>query len=403
MKTLDKFLRYVAVDTESVPDREEMPSSEKQKILSAMLVGELEKMGASNVRMDERGYVYALIPANKSQSKTRLGFIAHVDTACAVSGANIKPVITRNYNGGVIKMSENYKLDPVEYPSLLNHIGETVICTDGRTLLGADDKAGIAEIMQLAQLLLTDKSIVHGEIGIAFTPDEEVGRGADFFDVKGFGCDYAYTIDGGAVGEIEYENFNAASADIIIHGLSIHPGMSKNKMLNALLVAMELNSMLPPDQIPAYTQDYEGFFHLDEIRGTVDNAKMGYIIRDHDMKKFTQKKEFMRKVCEFLNEKYGAGTIEVMIKDTYFNMVEKIKPHMHLIENAEKAMTQAGVKPLVIPIRGGTDGARLSFEGLPCPNLCTGGYNYHGRYEYVTEESMDKIVEILLNIAKLYA
>jgi len=403
MKTLDKFLRYVAVDTESVPDQEAVPSSEKQKNLSAMLASELEKMGAQNVRMDERGYVYALIPANKSQSKTRLGFIGHVDTSCAVSGANIKTVITRNYDGGVIKMSENYKLDPAEYPTLLNHKGETVVCTDGSTLLGADDKAGVAEIMQLAQILLTDKSIVHGEIGIAFTPDEEVGRGADFFDIKGFGCDFAYTIDGGAVGEIEYENFNAASVDITIRGISIHPGLSKNKMLNALLVAMELNSMLPPDQIPAYTQDYEGFFHLDEIHGTVDNAKVGYIIRDHDMKKFTQKKEFMRKVCDYLNEKYGEGTVTLKMKDSYYNMVEKIKPHMHLIENAEKAMIQAGVKPLVIPIRGGTDGARLSFEGLPCPNLCMGGYNCHGRYEYVTEESMDKIVEILVNISKLYA
>lgn len=403
MKTIDKFLRYVSVDTESVQGSEQVPSSEKQKNLSVMLAAELKQMGAQNVTTDEHAYVYATVPANKSSSKTKLGFVAHVDTSPAVSGADVKPIVTRNYDGKPIRMSDKYTLDPAEYPSLNGHIGETLICTDGSTLLGADDKAGVAEIMSLAQILLTDKSIPHGEIRIAFTPDEEVGNGTKFFDIKGFGCDYAYTVDGGALGEIEYENFNAASADIMINGVSIHPGTAKNKMLNAILVAFELNSMLPPDQIPAYTDGYEGFFHLDEITGTVDFAKCGYIIRDHDMAKFIQKKEFLTKVCRYLNEKYGEGTVNLNIRDSYYNMKEKILPHMHLVENAVKAMRETGVEPKIIPIRGGTDGARLSYEGLPCPNLCTGGYNFHGRYEYITEQSMEKVVEILLNIVKLYA
>lgn len=403
MKTLDKFLRYVAVDTESVPGSDSVPSSEKQKNLSKMLAEELKKMGAKDVRTDDHAYVYAVIPANGSQSKTKLGFIAHVDTSPAVSGANVKPVITPGYDGKIIKMSEKYSLSPVEYPSLKEHIGEKIICTDGNTLLGADDKAGVAEIMSLAQKLLTDKSLKHGEIKIAFTPDEEVGNGTEYFDIKGFGCDYAYTVDGGALGEIEYENFNAASATVLINGVSIHPGTAKNKMRNALLLAMELNSMLPPDQIPAYTENYEGFYHLDELTGNVDFAKCAYIIRDHDKAKFGQKKDFLKKVCVYLNEKYGQGTFLPEIKDSYYNMKEKILPHMHLIENAEKAMKEAGVEPKIIPIRGGTDGARLSYEGLPCPNLCTGGYNFHGRYEYITEEAMERVVEILLNIVKLYA
>lgn len=401
MKVTDKFVRYVSIDTMSEQHCDVVPSTQKQFNLSKMLAKELSDMGAQDVCVDERCYVYATIPAT-AKGKKSLGLIAHVDTSPAVSDKDVKCVFTKSYDGKDIQMGNGYVLSPKQYPSLLKHIGETVICTDGTTLLGADDKAGVAEIMQLAQILLSDKSIKHGKIGIAFTPDEEVGRGADFFDIKKFGCDFAYTIDGGALGEIEYENFNAASALIDITGVSIHPGTAKNQMINSILIAQELQSMLPANQNPMYTEGYEGFFHLDKIEGICDATHCEYIIRDHDMQKFQAKKLLMVQICEFLNKKYGEGTVKLNLKDSYFNMKEKILPHMHLIENAEKAMTLSGVTPIIMPIRGGTDGARLSYEGLPCPNLCTGGYNFHGRYEYITCEALEKVVEILLNLVKLY-
>ncbi len=402
MKVTDKFLRYVKVDTQSQEGVAVVPSTQKQLNLSQMLAEELKAMGAANVLCDGRGYVYATIPANGS-SKHKLGFIAHVDTSPAVSGENVKPVLTKNYNGKDVKMGEGYVLSPKEYPSLLNHLGETVISTDGSTLLGADDKAGVAEIMQLAQTLLKDKSIKHGEIKIAFTPDEEVGNGAEYFDIPLFGADFAYTIDGGRVGEIEYENFNAASAKINFKGVSIHPGTAKGKMINAILLAQEFHSMLPVEQNPMYTEGYEGFYHLDGIEGGCDACQSRYIIRDHDKEKFLAKKAFIEKVAEFMGKKYGEGRVTLTLKDQYFNMKEKILPHMHLIDNAKKAMEKASVTPIVMPIRGGTDGARLSYMGLPCPNICTGGYNFHGRYEYITVEAMEKVVEIMLNIVSLYA
>ncbi|MEG1527952.1 MAG: peptidase T [Clostridia bacterium] len=402
MTVTEKFLRYVSVDTMSCPDCEEVPSTIKQRNLSQMLYNELVDLGATNCLIDQHNYVYATIPAT-TKTKSTLGFIAHVDTSPAVSDTDVCPVITDNYDGGDIKMGKGYVLSSKEYKSLLNHINETVICTNGQTLLGADDKAGVAEIMQLAQILLTDKSILHGEISIAFTPDEEVGRGADFFDVSRFGADFAYTIDGGELGEIEYENFNAASALVEVFGVSIHPGTAKNKMLNAILIAQELFSMLPKEQNPMYTEGYEGFFHLDNIVGNVDYTKCNYIIRDHNIDKFEDKKKLMKQICDFINVKYGKGTVKLTLKDSYFNMYEKILPHIHLIDNAKQAMILANVEPKVMPIRGGTDGARLSFMGLPCPNLCTGGYNFHGRYEYITSQSMEKVVQILLNVVELYS
>lgn len=402
MKVKDKFVRYVSVDTMSAPHCDFIPSTKKQFDLANLLAEELKKMGAQKVEVDENCYVYAVIPATV-KTKSKLGFIAHVDTSPAVSDTDVKCVITPNYDGNDIDMGNGYVLSPKQYPSLTKHLGETVICTDGTTLLGADDKAGVAEIMQLAQILLADKSIPHGEIGIAFTPDEEVGNGATKFDIAKFGCDFAYTIDGGSVGEIEYENFNAAYAVIEAYGISIHPGTAKNQMINSILVSQELHSLLPKEQNPMYTEGYEGFFHLDEIKGNCDYTRSEYIIRDHDKTKFLAKKKLMEDCCAFINRKYGEGTVKLTMKDQYYNMKEKILPHMHLIDNAEKAMEKAGVKPNIIPIRGGTDGARLSYDGLPCPNLCTGGYNFHGRYEYITVEAMEKVVEILLNIVELYS
>ncbi|MDD3831132.1 MAG: peptidase T [Clostridia bacterium] len=401
MNTFNKFLRYVAIDTCAQEDTDTVPSTDKQKDLSRLLAQELIDMGAHNVSTDQHGYVYATIPAN-CDSKSKLGFIAHVDTSPAVSGANVKPVITRNYDGNDINMGNGYTLSPIQYPSLLNHKGETVICTDGTTLLGADDKAGVAEIMQLAYILLTDNSIQHGTVQIAFTPDEEVGHGPMYFDIPRFNADFAYTIDGGRVGEIEFENFNAASARITITGVSIHPGTAKGKMINSLHVAHELHSMLPVEQDPAYTEKYEGFYHLTRMQGVCDNTIMSYIIRDHDRVKFEAKKQLLRDIVNFINIKYGPDTVQLQITEQYRNMREMIEPNMHLIDNAVKAMQQANVQPIIMPIRGGTDGAQLSFRGLPCPNLCTGGYNFHGRYEYITQEAMDKVVEILLNLVKLY-
>ena len=401
---LERFLRYIAVDTMSEPEKEQIPSTEKQRVLGAMLAQELKDMGASDVRMDDHAYVYAAIPATTDKKIPVLGLIAHMDTACACSGKDVKPRFVKNYDGGNIVMDPKTGLSmgPDQYPELKNYVGQDLITTDGSTLLGADDKAGVAEIMAMAQYLINHPEIPHGTIQIGFTPDEEVGRGADLFDVEGFGADVAYTVDGGALGELEYETFNAASAKVTVHGFSIHPGSAKGKMKNSILMAMEFQRMLPGFDTPAYTQGYEGFFHLTNITGEVEETVMDYIIRDHDMKKFEQKKEYIRKVAEFLNLKYGEGTIELVMKDSYYNMKEKLKDHMYLIDIAQEAMDELWIAPIIEPVRGGTDGARLSYMGLPCPNLCTGGHNFHGKFEYIPVQSMEKVTELLVEIVKKF-
>lgn len=407
---VDKFLKYVTIDTQSDEDSTTSPSTEKQKDLARLLMGELKEMGASDVRMDEEyGYVYATIPSTlKEEGKEVpvIGFIAHMDTSPAVSGKDVKPRIVENYDGKDIVLNQelNIILPVEENPELLEYEGKKLIVTDGTTLLGADDKAGVAEIMTMAQTLLAHPEKEHGTIRIAFTPDEEVGRGVDHFDVEGFQADYAYTVDGGALGELEYESFNAAGARLHVNGYSVHPGSAKNKMLNAILLAQEFQSLLPVFETPAATEGYEGFYHADRMTGTVESAQADYIIRDHSRELFEKKKAYFREAADFLNKKYGKEIFTVEMQDSYYNMKEKIYPeNAHLIDTAVKAMEEAGVTPLIAPIRGGTDGSRLSFMGLPCPNLCTGGMNYHGRYEYVCIESMEKCVEIILNIISLYA
>ena len=400
-KLLQNFLRYVAIDTESVPEVEQFPSSKKQFDLLTLLRDELIALGIDTKMDEQNGYVYATIPANTSGTY-KLGFIAHVDTSSAVSGANVKPIITSNYNGKDIQLANGRVLSPSEFASLNAHVGKTIISSDGTTLLGADDKAGVAVIMRLAETLATNPQIPHGEIKIAFTPDEEVGRGTDFFDVKGFGADGAYTIDGGGLGELEYENFNAAGVKVVVNGKSVHPGSAKGLMVNAVLIAMELQSLLPAFDNPMYTEGYEGFFHPTDIVGDCEQATVHYIIRDHDRAKFEAKKVLFEQIVDFLNTKHGAGTVQVTIVDSYYNMKEKVAPHIHLVDNAKLAMERAGVTPHVCPIRGGTDGARLSYEGLPCPNLFTGGYNFHGRFEYIPLEDMHKAYEVALNLVDIY-
>ena len=407
---VDKFLKYVTIDTQSDEDSTTSPSTEKQKDLARLLVGELKEMGASDVRMDEEyGYVYATIPSTLKEGGKEvpvIGFIAHMDTSPAVSGKDVKPRIVENYDGKDIVLNQelNIILPVEENPELLEYEGKKLIVTDGTTLLGADDKAGVAEIMTMAQTLLAHPEKEHGTIRIAFTPDEEVGRGVDHFDVEGFQADYAYTVDGGALGELEYVSFNAAGARLHVNGYSVHPGSAKNKMLNAILLAQEFQSLLPVFETPAATEGYEGFYHADRMTGTVESAQVDYIIRDHARELFEKKKAYFRETADFLNKKYGKEIFTVEMQDSYYNMKEKIYPeNAHLIDTAVKAMEEAGVTPLIAPIRGGTDGSRLSFMGLPCPNLCTGGMNYHGRYEYVCIESMEKCVEIILNIISLYA
>lgn len=398
----DRFLEYIAMDTQSCEDVEEVPSTKKQWKLAERLTEELRQMGASDVHMGEHCYVYATIPANGEKNLPVLGFIAHMDTATAMSGKEVKARVIP-YHGGDIVLNEvqNIVMRAEQFPALAEEIGKDLIVTDGTTLLGADDKAGIAEIMTMAEYLLSNPEIKHGEIKIGFTPDEEVGRGVDFFDVEGFGADGAYTVDGGAVGELEYENFNAAGAKVKIHGTSIHPGSAKGQMKNALLIGMELEGMLPQEQKPAYTEGYEGFFHLDEMSGNVEEAVMAYIIRDHDRAKFEGKKKLFVRVVDFLNAKYGEGTVELSLKDSYYNMREKLADHMELVENAKAAMEKLGIVPLIRPIRGGTDGARLSYMGLPCPNLCTGGYNCHGKFEYISIQDMEKVVELLISLCQM--
>ena len=401
---LDRFLRYVAVDTQSNEESESQPSAEKELELLQMLRDELIAMGVE-ATLDEYGYVMATIPSNFEGDVPAVGFIAHVDTAPDASGAGVKPQIIKNYDGGAIALEgvPGLKLDPADFPELLAHKGETIITTDGTTLLGADDKAGVAEIMDAVQYIVEHPEFKHGTIKIGFTPDEEIGRGVVKFDVSRFGADYAYTMDGGEVGELEFENFNAASAVVHIQGRNVHPGYAKGKMLNAILIGQELTALLPVGQRPELTQDYEGFFHIIGFKGTVEEATLTWIIRDHDRAEFERKKVVMRECCDFINAKYGAGTVSPVIKDQYYNMREMVEPHYHVVEKAVKAMEMAGVKPHIQPIRGGTDGANLSFKGLPCPNIFAGGLNFHGKFEWIPLESMEKASAVILNLIRLYA
>lgn len=406
-KVIDRFLEYVKLDTQSEEGREAVPSTDKQHRLAGLLTEQLREMGAEEINYDEKHcYVYASIPASAGCEKAPvLGFIAHMDTSPAVTGADVRPELIDGYDGGdiILNKDKNVVMKTADFPELLSYKGKCLIVTDGTTLLGADDKAGIAEIMSMAEYLLAHPEVPHGKIRLGFTPDEEVGAGADYFDVELFGADYAYTVDGGRLGELEYENFNAAGASVAFHGRSVHPGAAKNKMRNAILLAQEFQSMLPVYQNPMYTEGYEGFYHLDTIRGNVEEATAEYIIRDHDRQSFEQKKQTFYKIAGFLNEKYGSDTVVIELKDSYYNMREVIEKHMHLIDNAKKAMEEMGITPIVIPIRGGTDGARLSFMGLPCPNLCTGGHNAHGRFEYACADDMEKIVGLLVRLAGKYS
>ena len=407
MKTYERFIKYTTFDTTSSSENEnQTPSTEKQKVFGQYLVEELKGIGIDNAYIDDKSFVYASIPATKGkENKPKIGFIAHLDTVEDASGENIKASIVKNNDGKdiVLNKEKNIIFSTEKFPSLNKYIGNDLIVTDGTTLLGADDKAGIAEIMTMAETIMNNPNIEHGEIKIAFTPDEEIGSGIEYFDVEKFDADFAYTVDGGELGEIEYENFNAASCKITVNGVNVHPGYSKNKMKNAILLAMEFNSMLPPEQKPQYTEKYEGFYHLGYIEGTEEKTKLEYIIRDHDIEKFNQKKEFVKDIINFLNKKYGDNTFVLELKDTYFNMKEKILPNMHLIDNAKKAFNECGVQEKIVPIRGGTDGARLSFRGLPCPNLSTGGENAHSRFEYVPVQSLEKMTEVLLKIINIYA
>ncbi|MBO7084182.1 MAG: peptidase T [Bacteroidales bacterium] len=402
-KLLDKFLRYVAVETTSDENSETQPSAMREVDLLRMLRDELRQMGIE-ADLDEFGYVMATIPSNVNKDNPAIGFIAHVDTAPDASGRDIHPQIIPNYDGEdiVLNQEKNIVLRTAEFPEMRQYKGQTMITTDGTTLLGADDKAGVAEIMYAAQFMIEHPEFKHGEIKIGFTPDEEIGRGVVKFDVKKFGARYAYTMDGGEIGELEYENFNAAGAKIHIQGSNIHPGYGKDKMVNSMLIAMELDAMLPVEQRPRFTQGYEGFFHLTGINGTVEETTMSYIIRDHDRAKFEEKKALMTSIAEFLNKKYG-NVVELELKHQYYNMRQEVEPHFFIVEKAIKAMEMAGVKPKVQPIRGGTDGANLSFMGLPCPNIFAGGHNFHGKLEYVPLESMEKASQVILNIITLFA
>ena len=403
MRAYEHLLDYVGYDTTSDENAPEnvCPSTEKQKKLGAHLAEEMKKNGFEDAHMDDYGYVYGTLPANCPDRLPTIGLISHMDTSPAAKGSEIRPRIIKNYDGGdiILNSGKNIVMRAEEFENLADYKGMDLIVTDGTTLLGADDKAGAAEIMTAAEQLAA-RNIPHGKIAVAFTPDEEIGRGTNHFDLEHFGAKYAYTVDGGRLGELEYENFNAAAAIVTVHGVNIHPGDAKNKMKSAVLCAIEFNSMLPPNEIPSCTEGYEGFHHLSHFEGDEEKAVLHYIIRDHDKNKFAAKKARFEKIAAYLNEKYGEGTFELDLKDSYYNMKEKIEPHMFLIENAKKAMREAGVEPVTVPIRGGTDGAMLSYKGLPCPNLCTGGHNFHGRFEYIPIQSMDKMVEVLINLVK---
>lgn len=403
-KLVDRFLRYVSIDTQSCEESETQPSAAKELKLLSLLRDELQAFGLKT-ELDEYGYVMATIPSNTEGNVPVVGFIAHVDTSPDASGSDVKPQIIPDYDGGDIPLKgvEGLFLKPSEFPELLAHKGETLITTDGTTLLGADDKAGIAEIMDAVQYLVEHPEFKHGEVKIGFTPDEEIGRGVVKFDVAKFGADYAYTMDGGEVGELEFENFNAAAANIHIQGRNVHPGYAKGKMLNAIRIGMEFNDLLPADQKPENTEGYEGFFHIISFKGSVEEADFSYIIRDHDMDKYEEKKALMQRCAEIINEKYGDGVATATIKHQYYNMRKQVEPHYHIVEKAIKAMEMEGIKPKVQPIRGGTDGANLSFMGLPCPNIFAGGLNFHGKMEFVPIESMEKASKVILNLLSLFA
>ncbi|WP_288875777.1 peptidase T [uncultured Fusobacterium sp.] len=404
MNSLTKrFIKYITVSTDSNPDSNVCPSSESQWDLAKIIVEDLENIGLEDITLDENCYIMATLPGNcKDKNIPTIGFIAHMDTAPSYNGVGIKPRIVENYDGKdiILNSEENIILSPNDFGHLKNYIGKDLIVTDGTTLLGADDKAGITEIIEAVKYLKEHPEIKHGDIRIGFTPDEEIGRGANYFDVEKFNCKFAYTIDGGEIGELEYENFNAASATIKIVGRDIHPGSAKNAMINSLMIAMELNSILPVEQRPEYTENYEGFYLLDELKGDVENTIMKYIIRDHSMKKFNEKKTLIKNAVEYLKLKYKDAKIEIEVKDSYYNMREKIEPVMEIIDIVKKSMEEIGITPNIKPIRGGTDGARLSYKGLPCPNIFTGGHNFHGKFEYIPIQSMEKARDLIIKIAE---
>ncbi len=403
MDITERFLNYTKYDTQSAEDSESVPSTAKQLVFAEYLKKELEHEGLDDVEMDDQGYIYATLKANTKNDVPTIGFISHYDTSPDCSGANIKPQIVKNYDGNDILLSEGIIMSPKKFPELLQHVGEDLIVTDGTTLLGADDKAGIAEIVQAMVYLQEHKDIKHGKIRIAFNPDEEIGMGAHYFDVEKFGCEWAYTMDGGDVGELEFENFNAASAKIRIKGVSVHPGYAKGKMINANALAAEFAKLLPEDETPETTEGYQGFYHLIGLQGNVENATLSYIIRDHDRERFEDRKRFIINCVEKMNERYGEGTVIAEVKDQYYNMKEKIDPQMHVIDIVLHAMQECGVAPKVKPIRGGTDGAQLSFKGLPCPNIFAGGINFHGPYEFVPIQSMEKAMQVIVKICELTA
>ncbi|MBN2758563.1 MAG: peptidase T [Bacteroidales bacterium] len=400
----DRFVRYAKIDTQSNPDAEGCPSTKKQLHLAKELVKELNSFGLKDVSLDENGYVMATLPSNTDKKIPKIGFIAHMDTAPDMSGEGVEPQLVKKYNGKdiILNKEKNIILSPNDFPELLKYVGQDLYTTNGTTLLGADDKAGIAEIMTAIEHLVEHPEIKHGEIKIGFTPDEEIGRGADLFDVKKFGADFAYTLDGGEIGELEYENFNASMAKITINGRNVHPGTAKNQMINSIMIGMELNSMLPVNERPEHTENYEGFFMLMSFKGTVEETSLMYIIRDHDMAKFKKKNELIKNVVDFLNNKYGKNTIVMDLKDQYYNMKEKVEPVKHIVDTAEQAMLELGIKPKIQAIRGGTDGSRLSYMGLPTPNIFAGGHNFHGKYEYIPLQSMQKAVDVILKVIELY-
>jgi tripeptide aminopeptidase len=405
MTVLERFLNYVVVETTSDPYSESFPSTKSQLDFGHTLMEEMKELGLTDVAQDEYGYVFGTIPSTIPDYKGKvLGLIAHMDTAPAASGKNVKPRMIKNYDGTEIVLNAEKKIvmTPEDFPSLKEYVGQDLVVTDGLTLLGGDDKAGVAEIMTAAEYLIGHPEIPHGPIRVGFTPDEEVGKGADFFDVKKFGADFAYTVDGGECGELEYENFNAASAFVDFTGLSIHPGSAKNKMVNALLLAMEFQGMMPEAQKPEHTEGREGFIHLDVMEGSVEHASCEYIVRDHDFDLFKEKKEYMQRVADYMNGKYGEGTVSLRMEDSYYNMKQQIEPHYFLIENVLKVYEKLDIEPKIQPIRGGTDGSRLSFMGLPCPNLGTGGHNFHGHFEYVCVQSMEKCVQVLIELVKTF-
>lgn len=404
-KVVERFLGYVKVNTISDPESEVCPSTAHQIDFGKMLVEEMLAMGIVDAQIDKNGYVTGTVPSNVEEKVPTIGFIAHMDTAPDYSGEHVNPQIVGKYDctDVVLNKEKNIIMKVKDFPELLMYEGKTLITTDGTTLLGADNKAGIAEILTAAERLLNDQNLKHGDIKIGFTPDEEIGRGADLFDVEGFGADFAYTIDGGEIGEVEYENFNAASADIKITGINIHPGNAKDKMINSIIVATEFNEMMPSVQRPEHTEDREGFIHLHTFDGSVENTRLKYIVRDHNMEKFNEKKALITAAAAYLNVKYGQGTVEVVLTESYLNMKEKIEPVMHIIDAAVQAMEALGIEPKMVAIRGGTDGARLSYMGLPTPNLFTGGHNFHGKFEYIVTESMDSAVDVILKIIDIYS